>query len=274
MQTSFKKSALSMGLLCALALSGNVYATEKADASTQSNLAARQEARIQTTYFLSPYLRSTDVKASVLGDKATLSGTVSEVAVKELAERIALSADGVKSVDNQIKVDPQYTYSSTSTDRSYGEAIEDAGISTVVKSKLLWSKYADGLTAHVDTNRGKVVLTGTAPSKEAQAFAGKLAQNTNGVVSVDNRLEVVAPKPEEAGSNSIGEAISDTWITSKVKSTFLYSSQVSGSDISVTTSNGIVTLTGNLMSLQERNMAIELAQSLRGVKEVNRIAAQ
>ena len=66
-----------------------------------------------------------------------------------------------------------------------------------------------------------------------------------------------------------GEAISDTWITTKVKSTFMYSNDVNNSDISVTTSEGIVTLSGNLDSLAERNMAIELAQNLRGVKKVN-----
>lgn len=65
------------------------------------------------------------------------------------------------------------------------------------------------------------------------------------------------------------EAISDTWITTKVKSTFMYSSDVNSSDISVTTSEGIVTLSGNLDSLAERNMAVELAQNLRGVKSVN-----
>lgn len=269
MKTSFKKSALTTSLLCALAISGNVYAIDKVDAPTQSNIAARQESQIQTTYFLSPYLRSTDINVSVQDNKVTLTGTVSEVAGKELAEQIALSANGIESVDNQIKIDPKYIYSPpASPDRSYGEIITDAGISTAVKSKLLWSKHADGLSTHVDTNRGKVTLTGTASSEEAQAFAGQLTQNTNGVVSVDNRLEIVVPTPEEAGS-SISEVISDTWITSKVKSTFLYSSQVSSSDISVTTINGVVTLTGDLMSQQERSMAIELAQSLRGVKEVN-----
>lgn len=269
MKTSFKKSVLTTSLLCALALSGNVYAIDKVDAPNQSNIAARQESQIQTTYFLSPYLRSTDINVSVQDNKVTLTGTISEVAGKELAEQIALSANGIESVDNQIKIDPKYIYSPpASPDRSYVEIIEDAGISTAVKSKLLWSKHADGLSTHVDTNRGKVTLTGTASSEEAQAFAGQLTQNTNGVVSVDNRLEIVVPTPEEAGS-SISEVISDTWITSKVKSTFLYSSQVSSSDISVTTINGVVTLTGDLMSQQERSMAIELAQSLRGVKEVN-----
>jgi len=266
MQNSFRKSMLSTSLLCVLALSGTACAVEN-DMAAQSNLAARLEARIQTTFHLSPYLRSTDIQVLVAGDKATLSGKVDEIAGKELAEQIAMSANGIKSVDNQIVVDPKYTYAPTSTERSYGEAIDDAGITTAVKSKLLWSKHASGLSTHVDTNRGKVTLTGTAVSKEAQIFAGQLAQNTRGVMSVDNRLEVVAANPETPVN--VDEVISDTWITTKVKSTFLYSSRVNGSNISVTTTEGVVVLTGEVASKQERTLAIELAHGLRGVKQVN-----
>lgn len=273
MQTQFKKSALTTGLLAALAISCNVGSVGAADTVAQNNLEARQEAQIQTTYDLSPYLRAIDLKVSVHGDKATLSGKVNENAGKELAERIALSANGIKSVDNQIVVDPEYVPPAlTSPDRRYGEIVDDASITAVIKSKLLWSKHTDGLSTNVDTNRGKVTLTGTADNKEAKAFAGQLAKNTNGVKSVDNLLEI---KPKAASDTSNGtvhntsEAISDTWITTKVKSTFMYSSDVNSSDISVTTSEGVVTLSGNLNSLAERNMAIELAQNLRGVKKVN-----
>lgn len=177
-----------------------------------------------------------------------------------MAKQIALGANGIKSVDNQIVVDPEYVPPVlTSPDRKYGEIVDDASITAVVKSKLLWSKHADGLSTDVNTNRGKATLTGT-------------AKNTNGVKSVDNRLEIkpkVASDTSNGTLHNTGEAISDTWITTKVKSTFMYSSDVNSSDISVATSEGVVTLTGNLTSTSERNLAIELAQNLRGVKKVN-----
>jgi osmotically-inducible protein OsmY len=62
--------------------------------------------------------------------------------------------------------------------------------------------------------------------------------------------------------------VSDAWITTKVKSTFLYSSNVAGSDITVTTAGGVVTLTGKVDSGAERALAIELAQNVKGVKSV------
>ena len=61
----------------------------------------------------------------------------------------------------------------------------------------------------------------------------------------------------------------DGWITTKVKSTYAYSTNVDGSDISVTTNGGVVTLSGMVDSGAERALAIELAQNVRGVKSVH-----
>ncbi len=49
----------------------------------------------------------------------------------------------------------------------------------------------------------------------------------------------------------------------------LYSSNVKGSDVEVSTKGGVVTLSGKLGSGAERALAIELADNVRGVKSVN-----
>ena len=63
--------------------------------------------------------------------------------------------------------------------------------------------------------------------------------------------------------------MADGWITTKVKSTFMYSTNVNGSDIAVSTNAGIVKLTGKMDSGAERALAIELARNVRGVKSVD-----
>ena len=125
---------------------------------------------------------------------------------------------------------------------------------------------------NVDTNRGHVTLKGTADSKDAKALAGRLASDSRGVVSVDNQL-VVAPTPTvgDSAKSAAKEAeqdIADSWITTKVKSTLMYSSNVDGLDIEVSTSAGVVTLKGKVDSGAERALAIELADNVRGVKSV------
>lgn len=255
----------------ALAMAGG---TAIAGTPSQEVTEARQETQIWTTYALSPYLRANDLKVSVHDGKATLTGNVEESVNKELAEQIARGVNGIKNVDNQIVIQADYTPPARSAGLSYGEVIDDASVTSAVKSKLAWSNNADGLATNVDTKRGKVTLTGTADSAANKELAGRLAANTRGVASVDNKLVVGSAKPGAAGTakSSTQEAardMSDGWITTKVKSTFMFSSNVDGSDISVNTDKGIVALSGEVDSGAERALAIELAQNVRGVKSVN-----
>ncbi len=263
---SSRKAALAAGIAIAIAAMSSVVAADVSQEVTD----ARQETQIWTTYALSPYLRANDLKVSVHDGKATLSGQVEEGVDKDLAKQIALGVAGVKDVDNQIVVQPDYSPPALSSGRSYGEAIEDATITATVKSKLVWSNYTDGFATEVDTKRGHVTLTGSADSAAAKELAGRLAMNTRGVVALDNRLAVKPSTADVAkvSAHEQGHVVSDTWISSKVKSTLLYSSNVDGSDIDVSTSKGVVTLTGKVDSGAERALAIELAKNVRGVASV------
>jgi hyperosmotically inducible periplasmic protein len=250
----------------ALALASGAAA---AGTPSQEVTEARQETQIWTTYALSPYLRSNDLGVSVHDGKATLTGKVEESVNKELAEQIALGVNGIRDVDNQIVIQADYTPPARSSERSYGEVIDDATITSQVKSKLVWSKNTEGLSTNVTTKRGKVSLVGTADSAATKDLAGRLAMNTRGVVSVDNQLVVTSPSVVKSSTQEAGEDMSDGWITTKVKSTFMFSSNVDGSEISVNTAKGIVALSGKVDSGAERALAIELAQNVRGVKSVN-----
>lgn len=282
MRTQFRKTVFATSLAMALAgLAGTAVAADNnrkghADTMGQNVTEARQETQIWTTFALSPYLRANDIKVSVHDGKATLTGTVEEDVNKDLAREIALGVTGITDVDNQIVVQADYVAPARApaADRAYGEVIDDASITAAVKSKLAWSRDADAIGMDVDTQRGKVTLSGSADSKAEKDKAGRLAENTRGVMSVDNQLVVQANARPTVKDNAKGvtrEArrdVADGWITTKVKSTFMYSSNVDGSDISVNTNKGVVTLTGKVDSGAERALAIELAQNVRGVKSV------
>ncbi len=265
------KTALAAAIALAIATTGGVVAAEMPG---QDVTDVRQETQIWTTFALSPYLRANDLKVSVHTGKATLTGNVEESVEKDLAKQIALGVDGIKEVDNQIVVQPDYVAPMLSSTRSFGTVIDDASITAAVKSKLLWSKHTDGLAMDVDTDAGKVTLQGTARTATARNLAVRLAMNTRGVVSVDNRLLVKTPEPivGDVAMSSAQEAqqdVADSWITTKVKSTLVYSANVDSSDIAVSTSKGVVTLSGKVDSGAERALAIELAQNVRGVRSVH-----
>ena len=265
---------LLLAVAITLALSNTVMAedTKTKDPLTGPVANARQEAQIWTTYALNPYLSATDLNVSVQQGVVTLSGNVADDVHKELAGAIAAGVRGIKDVENNIIVDEEYKKPVQSS-RGYADVVSDATITAAVKSKLLWSKHTDGMDTKVITKDGKVELSGIVATKQAKQQAEKLAKNTDGVRSVDNRLQIndkiafVNGDREQGASN--GNVISDSWITTKVKSMFLYSSNVAGTDISVNTSKGIVTLAGKVDSGAEQALAIELAQNIRGVKSVS-----
>ncbi len=242
---------------------------------------ARQETQIWTTYALSPYLRAHELKVNVQDGKAVLTGTVDEEVNKDLAKEIALGVSGIKSVDNQIVVKSDAAAKNTT---GYGEVVDDATITAAVKSRLLWSKFSY-ISTKVETKGGRVTLTGTVDNADSKAAATKLAGSTRGVIAVSNQLNVEnkshssakagtsdkadATDKAKKAANEAGANVADAWITTKVKSNFFYSNNVSGSDIDVSTSAGIVTLKGKVGSGAERALAIELTENIRGVKSVN-----
>lgn len=264
--------SLFLASALALAIAGTSLGASAADVS-QEITNARQESQIWTTYALSPHLRADDLKVTVVNGKATLTGNVADEVNKDLAKEIALGVKGISAVDNQIVVNADYQPPKSGAERSFGDAIDDASITTSIKSKLLWGKSTEGMATHVETKYGRVTLAGTVASAAERDLAGRIAKNTNGVVAVDNQLKVDTTKTGMTESskqvaNQAGADISDSWITTKVKSTLLYSSNVPGSAIAVSTNKGVVNLSGTVNNAAEHALAIELAQNVRGVKSV------
>jgi hyperosmotically inducible periplasmic protein len=72
-----------------------------------------------------------------------------------------------------------------------------------------------------------------------------------------------------AHSDSVGAAISDSAITTKVKANFLGDERLKGSHIKVTTTNGVVTLTGSATGSDSKAAAEDIAKNVDGVKSVD-----
>lgn len=70
------------------------------------------------------------------------------------------------------------------------------------------------------------------------------------------------------GQNS-DQPVDDTWITTKVKSSLLAESEVSGLDINVDTLNGVVTLRGQVENQAQIDAATRIARGIEGVSNVD-----
>jgi osmotically-inducible protein OsmY len=71
-----------------------------------------------------------------------------------------------------------------------------------------------------------------------------------------------------SGREGTGQSIDDAAITAKVQSSFVTDPLMSTSAINVETRQGVVHLSGSVTSEQERYRAIQLVQSVAGVKEI------
>ena len=72
-----------------------------------------------------------------------------------------------------------------------------------------------------------------------------------------------------AHSDSVGAAIDDSAITARVKASYMNDDRLKGAHIKVTTTNGVVTLTGSAGSAASRDAAEELARGVDGVKSID-----
>ncbi|MBT8141091.1 MAG: BON domain-containing protein [Gammaproteobacteria bacterium] len=75
-------------------------------------------------------------------------------------------------------------------ERSARQVVDDASITTSVKSKFLADKYIKGLTVDVDTFQRVVTLSGVVNSNFTREHAEEIAANTRGVAKVVNNLQV------------------------------------------------------------------------------------
>jgi len=83
------------------------------------------------------------------------------------------------------------TLVSTGCGKTVGDTIDDATITTRVKTALLNDPDVGGLSIDVDTFQGVVTLSGRVKTVTEQDKAVRLARNTPGVTNVKNALQVL-----------------------------------------------------------------------------------
>ena len=78
----------------------------------------------------------------------------------------------------------------TPAGRSAGEVVDDAGITTQVKTSLLANKALEGIAISDKTFSGEVTLTGAVNTPEQVRKAGEIASSVRGVKKVNNLVTV------------------------------------------------------------------------------------
>lgn len=113
---------------------------------------------------------------------------------------------------------------------------------------------------------GNKAVEATERAGDKAAEAGKETAH----IVADKTREVagnIAETSKEVAS-ATGAAVSDGWVTAKLKAKFADETLLKGSDIDVDTTGRIVTLKGSVRSNAARAKAAEIASGTEGVKSV------
>jgi hyperosmotically inducible protein len=138
--------------------------------------------------------------------------------------------------------------------------VSDSWITAKTKMALFADDRVKGRQVSVETEKGVVMLRGKVDTADAKAAAESVAQGVEGVKSVRNDLQVVAPGEQKA------VATDDKEIKRTVESRLNRDAQLK--KIDVRADAGVVTLTGEAPSISAAARASELAREAPGVRAV------
>jgi hyperosmotically inducible protein len=154
--------------------------------------------------------------------------------------------------------------SSTRTQQSAGEVVDDSTLTAKVKTALIEDPVTKARQIDVETYRGVVQLGGFVDSAEQKARATELAQSVTGVKEVRNDLRV-----SDADQSTLGEKIDDSMITAQVKAKLIADPRTEAYKINVETHEGVVQLAGFVDSADAKQQAGEVARTVEGVSKVD-----
>ncbi|WP_416306061.1 BON domain-containing protein [Neptunicella sp. SCSIO 80796] len=158
---------------------------------------------------------------------------------------------------------------SASANNEWKDSAKDAWLDGKAETTLLLNGNLNSFDIDTDVKNGVVTLTGSVESEVDKALASELVASLDGVSEVENNLTVVEDDMQQDKDGEMMTGLKDSKVETVVKTRLLFESEVSGLDIEVEAENGVVTLTGEVASDAERDLAGAIAKNTNDVKKVN-----
>lgn len=149
-------------------------------------------AKVKTTLLFHRSVSGIKTEVDVKDGIVTLRGDAENQSQKDLATEYAMDIEGVKNVKNEMIVSKakKEIKKETKETRTIGDKIDDASITALVKTTLLYHRSTSGLQTEVDTKNGVVTLSGKAKNAAEKDLASKLAKDVKGVEDVNNLMTI------------------------------------------------------------------------------------
>jgi hyperosmotically inducible protein len=220
-----------------------------------SDTDSRIESSAAKSYVFKTTLKDDSIKAESKDGIVTLTGTVADASHKSLAQDTVAGLPGVISVDNKLQINGEQPAEHS-----------DGWITMKVKTALLFHRNVSATGTSVYTKDGIVTLQGEASSIAEKELTTEYAKDVDNVKSVNNEMTIA--KTPAAPDATLGDKIDDASITAEVKSSLMSHSATSAIHTGVTTTDGVVTLTGIAKNDAEKSLVTKLVTDINGVTSV------
>lgn len=205
------------------------------------------ESSFKKSYVYKTYLKDEHIAIKSKDGAVTLSGDVLDETHKPMAQDTVEALPGVKSVDNNIVI---------KNDKS------DTWLKMKIQTALLFHSNVRASKTEVSVKNGVVTLKGKAQSQAQKELTTQYTKDVEGVKEVKNEMTMAKP------SQTIGDKIDDASITAQVKMTLMMHKSTGAIRTNVTTTDGVVTLSGQAKNDAERDLVTKLAEDVEGVNDV------
>lgn len=181
-----------------------------------------------------------------------LSTTFGDVSVAQAKDNTCVEYDKVRSESDQIKA-----------------AMSDAWLDGKLESALLFNTHLNSFNIDTEVKSCVAYLTGFVKSSIDKDLAGEIAESIDGIKDVKNKLVVDNKKQSaeeksaasESGKGKFRQAVMDATLTARIKTELLMNTNTSGLSIDVDSSRNEVTLTGEVNSDAEKDLAEKIAKN-------------
>jgi osmotically-inducible protein OsmY len=149
------------------------------------------------------------------------------------------------------------------------KAVEDTTIVGSVKAAYALHRDLAQRTIRVEADAGRVALSGKVATEKERAEAEELALGVDGVVAVENRLEVQPGLTTAVDDpRSLGEQLDDVALLAKIKTALRLDKETRKLDLEVEVREGVVHLRGRVPDDERRLRAIERVKAVSGVEKL------
>ena len=174
-----------------------------------------------------------------------------------------------------------------STNRTSSVESSNSDIERSIKTQLSSDPGLQGIAVDARADKNEVTLSGTVPSEELRTRAVDVAKSGRPDLIVTDKIDVqprevsrseytdemarTAREKTKKLGDQLGDSLDDAWIHAKIQAKLIDNPDTPSREINIDVINKVVTLRGQVNTINAKDEAERTARQTQGVKRVNNL---